>query len=139
MVLRRVGLPSRLSARPTRSPWIDTALEDFGPEHRLWPPASSNPLARWTPPSSRSRASSSGSSWPNKGEARADNRLLPDERKVLRFPLPEGVDPAAVRVRLLWLPVPLLPLEQAFVLGEWPGSGQAANGGARRVGVVRPR
>jgi nitrate/TMAO reductase-like tetraheme cytochrome c subunit len=66
---------------------------------------------------------------PNKGEARADNRLQPDERRVLRFPLPDGADPGAVRVSLLWLPLPLLPREQAFVLGEWPAP--APSGGGR--------
>jgi hypothetical protein len=54
---------------------------------------------------------------PNKEEARADNRLLPDEQRVLRFPLPAGVSEA--RVRLLWKPLPLMPEEQAFVLAEW--------------------
>ena len=54
---------------------------------------------------------------PHKEEARADNRLLPDEQRVLRFPLPDGVTQA--RVRLLWKPLPLMPEEQAFVLADW--------------------
>jgi hypothetical protein len=57
---------------------------------------------------------------PHKGEDRADNRLLPDEQRVLRFPLPEGVREASVR--LLFNPLPLWPEEQAFVLGSWRGS-----------------
>ena len=59
---------------------------------------------------------------PHKDEARADNRLLPDEQRVLRFPLPAGVDRA--RVRLLWKPLPLLPEDQAFVLADWSGERQ---------------
>jgi hypothetical protein len=59
---------------------------------------------------------------PHKGEARADNRLLPDEVRVVRQPLPAGTAPADVRVRLLFQPLPLLPVEQSFVLGDWRGA-----------------
>jgi hypothetical protein len=55
---------------------------------------------------------------PNKGERREDNRLAPDERRTLVFPLPDGA--GAVRVRLLWKPFPLMADDQADVLGEWP-------------------
>ncbi len=54
---------------------------------------------------------------PHKQEDREDDRLLPDEVRILRFALPENVED--VRVRLLFLPLPLLPEEHAFVLGEW--------------------
>ncbi|MBK8098768.1 MAG: hypothetical protein IPK26_16770 [Planctomycetes bacterium] len=60
---------------------------------------------------------------PHKGEDRADNRLLPDEERVLRFPLGDGVAAADVLVRFLFLPLPMTPIEQAFVLGEWRGDG----------------
>lgn len=56
---------------------------------------------------------------PRKLEARAENRLEPDEERVLRYPFPEGT--SEVRVQLLFLPLPLLSEEQAFVLGEWSG------------------
>lgn len=55
---------------------------------------------------------------PHKGEARADNRLQPDEERELRYPLGDSAA-ADVHVRLLFQPLPLLPLEQAFVLGDW--------------------
>lgn len=54
---------------------------------------------------------------PNKEEARADDRLLPDERRVLEFDVPSGATEA--RVTLLFLPLPLLTDEDAFVLGSW--------------------
>ncbi|NOT31439.1 MAG: hypothetical protein HOP15_13410, partial [Planctomycetes bacterium] len=54
---------------------------------------------------------------PHKGEARADDRLKPDERRTLSFPLPEGAEEA--RVELRFLPLPLLPPEHGFLLGEW--------------------
>ena len=53
---------------------------------------------------------------PHKGEERPDNRLLPDETRVLRFPAPGA---APVHVMLLFKPLPLLPIERAFVIGEW--------------------
>lgn len=56
---------------------------------------------------------------PHKGEAREDDRLKPDERRTLRFPLPAGAN--TVRVELCFLPLPLLPPEQGFLLGEWNG------------------
>lgn len=56
----------------------------------------------------------------HKGEQRDENRLEPDETRVLRFPFP--ADARSVSVRLLFLPLPLLPEEQAFVLGEWSGA-----------------
>lgn len=59
---------------------------------------------------------------PYKGEDRADNRLTPDERRVLRYPLPAGTAPGDVRVRLLFQPLPLLPIEASFVLGDWRGA-----------------
>lgn len=58
---------------------------------------------------------------PHKGEARDDNRLRPSEERVLRYPLADGTRAADVRVLLLFQPLPLLPLAQAFVLGEWRG------------------
>jgi hypothetical protein len=58
---------------------------------------------------------------PHKREARADNRLLPDEVRELRHRLPAGTAERDVRVRFLFLPLPLMQLEQAFVLGEWRG------------------
>jgi hypothetical protein len=54
---------------------------------------------------------------PHKGEERVDDRLTPDERRVLRFPLPEGVRSA--HLELFFLPLPLLPPEQGFLIGEW--------------------
>ena len=54
---------------------------------------------------------------PHKKEDREDNRLLPDERRTLAFPIPP--DAEAVRLRLLFKPLPLLPDESAFLLGEW--------------------
>ena len=53
----------------------------------------------------------------HKGEDRPDDRLTPDERRVLRFPLPEGVEEA--RIELCFLPLPLLLPEQGFLIGEW--------------------
>ena len=52
---------------------------------------------------------------PHKGEARVDNRLLPDETRELRFPRPQG----EVAVRLLFQPLPLLGPDQCFELGRW--------------------
>lgn len=57
---------------------------------------------------------------PHKGEDRGDNRLAPDEERVLRFQIPDGV--TEVSVRLLFNPLPLWPEERAFVLGEWRGT-----------------
>jgi nitrate/TMAO reductase-like tetraheme cytochrome c subunit len=54
---------------------------------------------------------------PFKKEARRDNRLAPDEVRVLHFPLPAGA--TDVVVRLLFKPLPLMPDEDAFVIGEW--------------------
>lgn len=54
---------------------------------------------------------------PAKSEARADDRLAPDETRELRFPV--DVSARAVRVTLLFKPFPLLPDEAAFVIGEW--------------------
>jgi len=56
---------------------------------------------------------------PHKGEDREDNRLLPDERRILIFPVPHGV--VDVRLRLLFKPLPLLPDESAFLIAEWTG------------------
>jgi hypothetical protein len=56
---------------------------------------------------------------PHRGEDREDNRLLPDEVRTLRFALPEGVDTASLK--LLFKPLPLLSLEESFLLGEWSG------------------
>ena len=52
---------------------------------------------------------------PHKGEERADNRLLPDEVRVLVRPIPPGARRA--QVNILFRPLPLLPLESAFELG----------------------
>ena len=57
---------------------------------------------------------------PHKGEQREDDRLAPDETRVLRFQAPQAA--REVRVRLLFLPLPLLPEESAFLLGEWSGT-----------------
>lgn len=76
---------------------------------------------------------------PHKGEARADNRLLPDEERLLRFPLPAAVDEAEVLVEFLWLPLPLLPIEQAFVLGEWRPDGPTGTGNAGAAGGTSGR
>jgi hypothetical protein len=57
---------------------------------------------------------------PNKGEDRADDRLAPNEARVLRFQDPAGA--RAAHVRLLWKPYPLLDDAQALVLGEWRGA-----------------
>ena len=59
---------------------------------------------------------------PHKRESRDDNRLLPDETRVLRFPLPRGVSSA--EVRLLFKPLPLMPEDQSFLLGEWSSKKQ---------------
>lgn len=64
---------------------------------------------------------------PHKGEARADDRLLPDERRVLRFPFPSGVERA--RLELRFLPLPLLPPEQGFLLGQWSSDDRAEESG----------
>jgi hypothetical protein len=53
----------------------------------------------------------------HRGEDRRDNRLLPDETRVLRYRLPDGAREASVR--LLFKPLPLMDEEQAFVLGQW--------------------
>ncbi len=52
---------------------------------------------------------------PFRGEDREDNRLRPDEERRLVFEIGKG---ATARVRLFFLPYPLLPLEQGFLLGE---------------------
>lgn len=54
---------------------------------------------------------------PFRGEERADNRLAPDETRILRFEPPPGT--REVLVELLFSPLPLLPLEQQFVIGRW--------------------
>ncbi len=59
---------------------------------------------------------------PHKGEEREDDRLQPDETRVLRFPLPDGA--SSVRLELRFLPLPLLPREQGFLLGEWSGTAE---------------
>ncbi len=56
---------------------------------------------------------------PRRGEDRADNRLTPDEVRVLAFPVPP--DASRARVRLYFRPLPLLPVEESFLLGEWSG------------------
>lgn len=56
---------------------------------------------------------------PHKSENRIDNRLKPDETRLLRYALPNGVSSA--KVRLLFKPLPLMRIDQAFVLGEWEG------------------
>jgi len=53
---------------------------------------------------------------PHKGEEREDDRLLPDETRALRFPVPDGA--RAADVRLLFLPLPLLRDDQGFELGR---------------------
>jgi len=56
---------------------------------------------------------------PFRGEERADDRLRPDEERTFRFPVP--ADAGAARLRLLFRPLPLMPLDAAFELGEWSG------------------
>lgn len=58
---------------------------------------------------------------PHKGEEREDDRLTPDERRELRFLLP--ADARGTRLELRFLPLPLLPPEQGFLLGEWRDEG----------------
>jgi hypothetical protein len=53
---------------------------------------------------------------PNKGEAREDDRLAPDEVRRLRFARPPGV--RSGRVRVLFQPLPLLPPEACFALAD---------------------
>lgn len=53
---------------------------------------------------------------PFRGEKREDNRLRPDEERTFQFPLPRGGESA--RLRLLFQPFPLLPVEESFLLGE---------------------
>jgi hypothetical protein len=55
---------------------------------------------------------------PNEGEALADERLEPDERRELRFALPGGAPP--LRVEALLKTFPLQPDGAAFVLRRWP-------------------
>lgn len=57
----------------------------------------------------------------HKGEDRPDNRLEPDEVRVLRFPLPGGATGATVE--LLFKPLPLLPIESSFRIGSWSSTG----------------
>jgi len=54
---------------------------------------------------------------PGKKEEREDDRLRPDEVRRVRVPVGGG----EVRVRLIFQPLPLLPREQCFVIGEWRG------------------
>ena len=59
---------------------------------------------------------------PHKREARDDDRLEPDEERVFRFrPADQHEQPdrdgTGARVRLLFRPLPLLPLDECFVLG----------------------
>ena len=56
----------------------------------------------------------------HRGEDRKDNRLRPDETRILRFPLPKGATKA--EVRLLFKPLPMMTTEQSFVLGKWSSS-----------------
>jgi len=51
---------------------------------------------------------------PNKGEARPDDRLAPDEERTLRFPLPSPE--AGVELEVRFLPLPLTPPESGFLL-----------------------
>lgn len=57
---------------------------------------------------------------PFRGEDREDDRLTPDERRVLRFPFPDGEDEAVVD--LLFKPLPLTADAAAHDLGHWAGS-----------------
>jgi hypothetical protein len=50
-------------------------------------------------------------------EDRKDNRLRPDEVRVLHFRFPAGASDA--EVRLLFKPHPLMPVDESFVIGEW--------------------
>ena len=56
---------------------------------------------------------------PNTGEARADDRLEPNETRVLEFLAPASG--GAPQVRLLFRPFPAMPEASAFELGRWPG------------------
>ena len=53
---------------------------------------------------------------PHRGENREDNRLAPDEVRVLTYPVPEEAGRAEVQI--LFRPLPLLPLESCFDLGS---------------------
>lgn len=48
---------------------------------------------------------------------RPDNRLTPNEFRDIRVPFPPGA--SSVKVTILFKPFPLMPDEEAFVLGEW--------------------
>lgn len=54
---------------------------------------------------------------PHKGEERQDDRLAPDELRTIGFAIPDAASSA--RVTLRFYSLPLLPDEDAFVLGEW--------------------
>jgi len=65
---------------------------------------------------------------PHRGEEREDDRLVPDEHRVLRFPLAAGDAPASLELR--FLPLPLLPPEEGHLLGSWsePGASLPPDG-----------
>jgi cytochrome c554/c'-like protein len=56
---------------------------------------------------------------PGKSETREDDRLGVNETRVLRFSIAASAQ--NVRVSLLFKPFPLLPDDEAFLLGEWSG------------------
>lgn len=57
---------------------------------------------------------------PFKGEEREDDRLTPDEVRTLRFVVPPGA--SAARVRLTFLPLPLVGEDEGIPLGTWTPS-----------------
>jgi len=68
---------------------------------------------------------------PHRGEERADDRLTPDEHRVLRFPL--AAPDAEARLELLFLPLPLLPPELGHPLGRWSSARPDEHGWAREA------
>ena len=53
----------------------------------------------------------------HKGESREDNRLRPDEERELSYALPAQAH--SVELRIVFLPLPLLPEEAGFELAAW--------------------
>lgn len=54
---------------------------------------------------------------PRKGETRNDDRLKPDEVRLLTFQVPQEVQ--SMRLELYFRPLPLTPLKSCFSLGDW--------------------
>lgn len=56
----------------------------------------------------------------HKQEEREDNRLRPDEQRELRYAMPSAAQ--SVDLRIVFLPLPLLPEEAGFELARWSAS-----------------